>query len=248
MPNIHLAEPSIRSLFLQMQFSGQRLSTGTGFVVHTTKGPCLITNWHNVTGRRSDDKQLMSPTGAVPDEIVIAHNRAGRLGQWVHRTERLYVNGCARWIEHPTFGDKVDFVALPLVELADVQTYPYTFDSPPIFCGPADGVSVIGFPFGMTAGGLLGIWATGFIASEPDVDFRGLPIFLVDCRTRPGQSGSAVIAYRSGGMVGLEDGNSAVFTGPIWKFLGIYSGRINQDSDLGLVWKAKAIEDLVKSV
>ena len=32
---------------------------------------------------------------------------------------------------------------------------------------PAEPVSVIGFPFGLTAGGVFGVRATGFLASEP---------------------------------------------------------------------------------
>jgi hypothetical protein len=86
------------------------------------------------------------------------------------------------------------------------------------------------------------------MASESFVNFRDLPVFLVDCRTRQGQSGSAVIAYRSGGMVAMEDGSSAAFNGPVTKFLGIYSGRINSESDLGIVWKSSAILELVESI
>ena len=44
--------------------------------------------------------------------------------------------------------------------------------------GPADTVSVVGFPFGMTAGGAFGVWATGFLPSEPDVDYNGLLVQL----------------------------------------------------------------------
>jgi hypothetical protein len=89
---------------------------------------------------------------------------------------------------------------------------------------------------------------TGFIASEPAINFNNLPIFLIDCRSRPGQSGSAVIAYRSGGLVGLEDGSSVNYSAPVTRFLGIYSGRINEQSDIGIVWKAQAIQDLVNSI
>ena len=76
-----------------------------------------------------------------------------------------------------------------------------------------------------------------------------LPIFLIDCRARPGQSGSPVVAYRSGGSVVLEDGTTVVVSGgPVHRFFGIYSGRINEKSDLGLVWKAQAIRELVDSI
>lgn len=100
----------------------------------------------------------------------------------------------------------------------------------------------------MTAGGVFGVWATGFLASEPDIDFNNLPIQLIDCRSRQGQSGSPVIAYRSGGGVALKDGSTGMFSGPVERFIGIYSGRINAESDLGIVWKASAICDLIKSV
>lgn len=233
-----------------MQFNGQPLSTGSAFVAHSTKGPVLITNRHNVTGRRQDNGDPLSSTGGIPSEIVIIHNRRDRLGEWVPRLEQLLVGNVPRWREHPALGARADFVALPLTQLDDVHLYPYdpANPGPDIFCGPADGISVVGFPFGMTGGGAAGIWATGFIASEPVIDFENLPVFLIDCRSRQGQSGSSVIAYRSGGMVAMADGSASAFSGPVWRFLGIYSGRINAESDLGIVWKASAIAELIAAV
>jgi hypothetical protein len=108
-------------------------------------------------------------------------------------------------------------------------------------------VSVVGFPFGLTAGGALAVWATGFIATDPDVDYAGLPVFLIDCRSRQGQSGSAVIAHRTGGAVATETG-VMVGGGVMTRFLGIYSGRVNAESDLGFVWKAAAIRQLVSAI
>ncbi len=245
-----VAEPSVKSLLLEMRFQGQPLATGTGFVVTAPLGPVLITNWHNLAGRNPQTKQPLSSTGGVPDEVVIVHNRADKLGHWVPRTEPIVNSGAPLWREHPTLGDTADIVALPLTQLDDVHMYTYDglgANDPKIFCGPADSLSVVGFPFGLQAGGSLAVWATGFVASEPQIDFQGRPVFLIDCRTRPGQSGSAVIAHRSGGMVAMEDGGSAAFGGPVTRFLGIYSGRINEQSDLGLVWKASAISELVAS-
>lgn len=246
-----IAQPSVQSLLLQMQFQGHPLSTGTGFVANSTNGPVLITNLHNVTGRNPQTRQPLSPTGGIPDEIVILHNRANRLGEWVWQTEPLYNEFNPRWIEHPTFGSQVDFVALPLTQLDDVQLYPYNLDDTGlhIHSGPADVISVVGFPFGLQAGGSLAVWATGFIASEPNIDFNNLPIILIDCRSRPGQSGSAVIAYRSGGMVPLENGSSFLaLGGPVTRLIGIYSGRVNEQSDIGIVWKAQEIQNLVHSI
>jgi len=87
-----------------------------------------------------------------------------------------------------------------------------------------------------------------FVASEPDIDFDNVPCFLIDCRLRPGQSGSDVIDYRSGGMVAMENGSSAAFSGPVSRFLGIHSGRINDQSDLEIVWKASAVQEIVNTI
>ncbi len=244
-----IAKPSVQSLLIEMKNGNQRLATGTGFVAIAPKGPVLLTNWHNVTGLHPQSRQPLSPTGALPDRLTIVHNRANQLGHWVLREEPLLAGQTIHWHEHPTLGDKADVVALPLTALDDVELYPHDITGgADIAVGPADPVSVIGFPFGLQAGGSLAVWATGFVASEPQIDFNDLPLMLVDCRTRQGQSGSAVIAYRSGGAVAMADGGTSIFGGPVWKFLGIYSGRINEQSDLGMVWKAKAVSELLASV
>ena len=113
------------------------------------------------------------------------HNRKGTPGQWVTSVEALFSNGVPRWREHPALGAKADFVALPLTQLDNVELLPYDPANPGtnLALGPADPVSVIGFPFGLSAGGAFGVWATGFLASEPIVDFADLPIQLIDCRS-----------------------------------------------------------------
>lgn len=244
-------KPSLQSLFCQLRYNGQVLSTATGFVVNTRTGHAFLTNRHNVTGRNNETGELLSPTGGIPNEIVIAHHVAGRLGEWSGRVQPLISrHGGPLWSEHPTLREKADFVAIPLVNKEGIDTYPYDLtDEPKISVAPSDVVSVVGFPFGMSTGGLLAIWATGFIASEPQVKANnGLPIFYIDCRSRAGQSGSAVIAHRTGGMVAMEDGSAAVFSGSVTRLLGIYSGRINRESDIGIVWKTRAIEELVNSM
>jgi hypothetical protein len=245
-----IAQPSVASLLLTMRFGEQPLGTGSGFVVRTSTGYALITNRHIVTGRHQDTGLPMSKTAGVPDHLVIWHNQLNKLGQWITKFEPLYEAEAPRWKEHPTLGARADVVALPLTQCDDVAFYPYDpFNpGPGIAVGPSDAVSVVGFPFGMSGGGLFAIWATGTMAMEPIADFNDLPVSLIDCRSRQGQSGSPVIAYRSGGAVTLSNGSSAMFGGPVWRFIGVYSGRINAESDLGLVWKASAIADLVASI
>lgn len=132
--------------------------------------------------------------------------------------------------------------------MGDVQLYPYTLGvgDPAILVAPAEVVSVVDFPFGLTAGGSLAVWATGFVATDHDIDYAALP-FLIDCRSRQGQSGSAVIAHRTSGAVASEQGVS-IGGGVMTRFLGIYSGRVNAESDLGFVWKAAAIRQLVNGI
>ena len=83
----NIAQPSVQSLLIEMQFNGR--STGTAFVVQTAKGPHLITNRHNVTGRRPGYKRPLSPRGRTK-RIVIARNRKNLLGQWELKKESLY--------------------------------------------------------------------------------------------------------------------------------------------------------------
>jgi hypothetical protein len=247
MPEI--LKQSVQSLLIQTFFEDEPLAKGTAFVCLSKKGPVLVTNWHNVTGMNIDTKQPICKHGGVPDSIRIHHNRANTLGQWVWKTEPLLTNNKPRWIEHPILGDKADVVALPLTDLQDVHLEYYDpVGGPDIAVKPADIVSVVGFPFGLQVGGSCAIWATGFVASEPEIDYDGLPIFLVDCRTRKGQSGSAVIAHRNGGPVTMHGGAINNYTGPVTKFLGIYSGRVNEESDLGKVWKASAVARVIGAV
>lgn len=246
-----IARPSVASLVLQARASGGGvLGTATGFVVERHERPYLVTNWHVVSGRRPDTGVISSDTGGVPSELVVLHNVAGALGRWIPQVEPLYnANGIPRWQEHPTHGRAVDVVALPLTAVAGVDIHPHDpwTAGPGLTVAVASGVSIIGFPFGLTGGGGLGVWVRGWIATEPGHDRGDLPTFLVDSRTRRGQSGSPVIIYESGGAVPLASGGTAIFGGPVEQFLGVYSGRINDESDLGFVWKASAVREIIDS-
>lgn len=244
-----IAKPSLKSLYLQMRFDGQNLSCGTGFITSTKSGPVLITARHNFTGRRQDNGKLLSKYASIPNEVVVYHNQKGKQGQWVQRVEKILEDDVPCWIEHPVWGSKADFVALKLKSLEDVDLHFYDTEKVGhdfIVC-PADSVSVVGFPFGLKTDGYP-IWATGFIASEPSVDVEGMPIQLIDCRSREGQSGSPVVAYHGSGSVPVSVGTFMVMPEAAERFIGIYSGRINSESDLGIVWKASAINELIQTL
>ena len=251
MSSITIALPSLKSLLVAARANGGRqLATATGFAAVHDGRHYLVTNWHVAAGRNPKDGKFLSKSGAVPDELFIMHNGA-QIGRWDSRVERLHdANGAPLWLEHPVYGRRVDVVALPLTQTEGITVYPYDPASPglPIAFGPSQTVSIIGFPFGTTgsgeAGGVPGIWVQGAVATEPALEFDGLPCFLVDSRTRPGQSGSPVIVYRTG-VYSTDDGSVMASTGPVERFIGVYSGRINKDSDLGFVWKASALVEIL---
>lgn len=251
-------KPSFQSLALRLQFLSTNVGVGTGFVVTSKAGrPFLVTNWHVFSGRNPTTREVLHSQGAVPDSVSIMHNTAGTLGSWTPNTVAL-VNpqGEPLWYEHATFGSRVDVAALPLDDTSGVDYYPYKLSGPeghdvaglprlPKW-GASDFVNIIGFPFGWTAGGSLGIWVQGAIASEPAVDYEGLPCFLVDSRTRPGQSGSPVVIYKRNGWITLDDGRPYMIHNLLSWCVGMYSGRLSKDSDLGRVWKAQVVQDVVE--
>lgn len=44
----------------------------------------------------------------------------------------------------------------------------------------------------------------------------------------------------------MADGSTAVEGGPVEELLGVYSGRINEQSDLGIVWKPTVILQIIE--
>jgi S1-C subfamily serine protease len=247
---VTLQRPSWQSLFLQAAAGEKILSSATGFVMNHGGKHLLVTNRHVVTGVNNDSRMVLSPSGAVPDRLhVKLHGEVP--GKWydgwlnlVDRDQRPL------WVEHPSMGPAADFVALKLPSDPRFAYYPYANEGEEtdIDVVPTDAVSVIGFPFGLSTMGAFPIWSTGFVASEPELNYDDKPLFLIDCRARPGQSGSPVVAFRSGGFVNHSDGKAALHSGPVQRLMGIYSGRINEQSDLGRVWKLAAIRELIASI
>lgn len=253
------ALPTIQSLLLYPHFNDQKLAAATGFIALAPSGdPYLITNWHVVTGRDPrTDEPVDKQNAAIPNTLVIHHNKEGQPGEKIIKTEPLRLGPDTFfdppiWIEHPALGKEADVIALKLTDLDGVELLPHditntrpAYENPAI--GPADRVSVIGYPFGITGGQSFAVWASGFVASEPDADYDDKPMFLIDCRARPGQSGSPVIAYRATGEgYRAIGGGLALGDKDLTHFLGVYSGRVNAESDLGMVWKASVIEYLLK--
>ncbi|WP_460153557.1 serine protease family protein [Pseudomonas sp. S2_B07] len=251
---INLELPTMKSLYIEMYFGETLLSSGTAFLVARDQQShcCLFTNKHNVTGRKLDTGECLSSNAAIPDNIVIYfHQSSDQPGSWLKIKLPLYRDdGSPYWFEHPTLGEIVDAVALNLSWGSDVWKMPYYLnpglDRHGLFVSPSETVSVIGFPFGLSVAGKFPIWATGFLAQDLSLLDPKNPYFLIDCRTHQGQSGSAVVAYRTTqSRKKVGDRVSTIMSGnTTWEFLGIYAGRVNAESDLGRVWHVSALEEI----
>ncbi len=165
---------STRSLFLQLSANGHALATATGFIVEQEGLNYLVTNWHVLSGLNAETAQPMSPTAALPDEVKIMCHQKRCLGSWIVKSESLVNDdGTYRWREHPK-GRQIDIAVLPLsiaTDDVDLFLWNLTLADADIVPQPAMRVSIIGYPFGLSAGGSWPIWKTGHIATDPDIDY-----------------------------------------------------------------------------
>jgi hypothetical protein len=122
-------------------------------------------------------------------------------------------------------------------------------------------VLFVGFPNGMfDEMHYMPIVRRGYVATSPDLDFNGTPIFLIDASVFPGSSGSPVFTV----------GDSLIGGTPSLKFIGIISAvytqatdghiswqpaptnkvpvpTIDQMIDLGVVFKARCVRETITS-
>ncbi len=242
---------STTSLLLDIYYNEEKLGSATGFVIAKEEQFYLATNWHVVMGKHPDTGEVLSKTGAIPNALEIWHyqkSTSSNMLEWVPVRIKLYEEDkkCKKWLEHPS-GHKVDVVLLPIEKVDQIQLNKFDLElaKTEMIPIPAMPVSIIGFPFGKTAGGSLPYWITGFIGSEPYVDIDEKPVFCVNASGRPGLSGSPVILRLNGGFY-TNDGKFFLSGGYQTKFMGIYSGRVCDDSDLCRVWKPIVFDEILK--
>ncbi len=238
-----LDEYSTMSVHVEMYIDGAEkpIGIGTAFTVLANTQNYLITNWHIVTGRNPDTNNPID--GPCDPDFMKVWFFTNTVGAWLHKTIKLKdENGQNLWIEHP-FGQRVDVVAIPFVPSADIyiRNLDLTTATIPLKMYPSREVSIIGYPLGLSAGGKFPIWKKGHVASEMDLNFDNKPIFLIDATTRSGMSGSPVV-LRESGMVEME---THITTGTYTKFLGVYSGRLDDQSEIGRVWKPNVITAII---
>lgn len=240
--------PSLVAVRLELLRHANVIGSATGFVDRSATGSVLVTNRHVVTGRHQEtDVPLDQKSAQVPDALRIWYRAQGTLAA-VPRDEPLFDQELwPRWFEHPTLRSRADIAALPLRNLDGVQTFHLSseMNGPPegIRLWPTDVVAVVGYPFSKHAAGFP-VWTTGSLASEPAFPYDGLPVFLLDARTREGQSGSPVFFHSNAGNFNTDTG-SYLSHGMTTVFLGIYSGRIHREADIGMVWSEAAVRETI---
>ena len=234
------------SRYIRMYYGQTLLASGTCFFVMSADGPVLVTNRHNFTGRNNVTGKPIHKECGIPDNAIVTMHDPHEIHYHIDLADQEDPEEPA-WTEHPTLGDKADIVALPVKEMTnmvgEINSISLEGESYKRYVGSE--LNVIGYPYGQI-GGPFPIWSKGSIASEPDVDIAGLPVFLIDCRSRPGQSGSPVFTHFRAGEIVESEGQFFEAKRPQNYFVGVYSGRLRSDSDLGLVWKKNCVDELVK--
>lgn len=95
-------------------------------------------------------------------------------------------------------------------------------------------VAVVGYPYGLRGSFDLPIWTAGSVSSEPAMlqpyRDRAYPFFLIDARTRSGQSGSPVVSVRQPmSPSAISDKQVQFSPAPQWRLVGVYGGRVPED-------------------
>lgn len=246
---------TFKSMYIELFYNETKLSSGSAFFGRDQGNVFLFTNRHNVTGRDNNTGDTLSKSSGIPNILKVTVRKTRKNDQQDNVSNVTFVVEInlykdvemlqPTWVEHKN--KRVDVVGIIFNQQGiDDDAIIYDLDNSWRKSQIQDRISVIGFPFGKSVF-TSPIWVTGYIASEPDFDYENLPSFLIDCRARPGQSGSPVIYYIKVGQLEYDDGFLASAKKEQSHLLGIYSGRINKDSDLGIVWKVNILKEIISN-
>lgn len=267
MRNVHGL--SLLTVLVNLRLGGRLVSVGTGFFYARKEEQghvyFLATNYHVITGISPTEKYKKAVLG---DNIII-HLR-DKNGKAYSETIPLFDNDFQNWLEHPT-DEEADIVLIPLPAnfLANTDFSYIGIESKikDLLLHPSSPVVMIGYPHGYRDSvNNLPIWKTGSLASEPEYDFDGKKVILVDISAYPGMSGSPALFVSHNGYT-KKNGEIAL-CGMVIHFLGVYASMQMLNSDLyleqvtsrsdykvshseslqlGHVWKAELLEEIANS-
>ncbi|MGA2618594.1 MAG: serine protease [Thermoguttaceae bacterium] len=248
------------------------VSQGTGFyyVRKIEEGDIvfLVTNQHVLTGWAPLEKK--PPIG---DQITFQfHQSDEETGKVTTVTLPLFTkSGKQVWVGSVMFPEAdlaVILVNGQLCHGCTVRGIASHWADPKMKVRPTTTVTLIGYPYGFyDAKNALPIWKTGSVASEPEIDFEGKPLMLIDVAAFPGMSGSPAFATAYG-MYEMHNG-TGVTAGAVQQFIGIYASNVvrhkerfleyiphaaslgirdDESLQIGHIWKAKLILGTVEAI
>jgi len=242
---------SCSSLKIVPMFNDVELAAATGFLVEHSGTRYLITNWHVASGRNTETEEPLDRNHAsIPNKFRVTFHQKDQLARWIERDIPIRSDSDEPlWLEHPR-GRVVDVVAIPITDDLEGEAALFDLDlnlsqvDMEIF--PGSECFVIGFPLGLATGSAWPIWKTAHLASDHYIDYRaGEPAFLIDATTRSGMSGSPVVV-RTTSSYRTRNGTTVFLSGAATKFLGVYSGCIHEDSEIGKVWRPFVIREIIE--
>ncbi|MGI8464789.1 S1 family peptidase [Pectobacterium punjabense] len=268
MQNVHGL--SLLTTLVNLRLGGKSVSIGTGFFYVGGEGEnsflFLATNYHVITGISPTEKGIKPVLG---DEIAI--QLRDKSGRSYYKTIPLFINNYQNWLEHPTDGE-ADIVLIPipknLMDEADFSSISRETKIDNLLLHPSYPVVMVGYPHGYRDSvNNLPIWKTGSLASEPEYDFDGKKVIVVDISAYPGMSGSPAFFVSHNGYT-AKNGNIFMGGGMVVHFLGVYASMQMLNSDLyleqvtsrsdykvshseslqlGHVWKAELLKEIANS-
>lgn len=233
-----------------MRQSKRTLAYGTGFVVLHGDLPYLVTAGHNLRGRHWLTGALLDAGYGTPDNLIVYHTWQKELATYYSpRIEPLYDEDGPLWRTHPDL-PVCDVVALPLTRLIESELRPYAvadIDWASMIVG--DPVNIVGYPYAPQVEAGNAVTTRGYVASEPTFEYGNNPIYLIDCRAREGQSGSPVrrqdAANEEHVVEAVSADGSTRLLRELTGLVGVYSGRLSRDSDLGIAWKPNVVAEVL---
>lgn len=149
-------------------------------------------------------------TQSIPSKLIIKYKKYENEEnfKWITKTINLYNEDDEKtWLEHPKYRNDIDVVAILIEEIETIinnGSYNINTNYMLDLSGP---VFVLGFPLGYVVKSEEephSVWKYGTVASDLGLELVinniKLPAFLIDSRTRKGQSASPVIYYSNSGF------------------------------------------------
>lgn len=235
------------------------IAPATAFLIKAAGRQFLVTNYHVLTGRHPYTDEML---GTVTPDFVRVKYRIEVPGA---ELPELKVVEHALYDDHrnplwlslpvanrrlPVEGNGIELaVDVGILEVFDIpqKTGQLPFTRPHEFhIEPLERIAIVGYPLNLSGTEDLPIWLSGTVAS----DLANRPYrkcMFVDARSRKGSSGSLVV-FKTAGASQHYPGGIMDRKGNHSYPIGIYSGRVTEDSEIGLVWHWNTIEQLLEGV